>query len=103
MADVIIPTTSEAAQRFRSTLDGNVYRMSIHFNQTAVTWYLDIEGITDPDFSVFGIALVLGADLLYPYNNNDLGELWVIDRDERDEDPTETSLGDRHVLYYVGV
>ena len=111
---MIIPVTNYPEQTFRITLDGTPYRMRVYWSQFDLSaqeiigngiegqWYMDIdddEGIV----SIKAIALAAGADLFEPYAFDQLGGLWIIDRNEKAADPGLNDLGARHDILYVTV
>lgn len=83
-------------------LDGNTYRLTFRWNTTSEKWYMDIVGISN-SVDIRGIAVVCGRDLLRQHGYSDLGQIWVIDGQKMDEDPTFESLGARHTIQYYSV
>ena len=83
-------------------LDGNTYRLTFRWNATTAKWYMDIDGISN-SVSVHGKAVMCGKDLLKPHGYFELGELWLIDSLEQDEDPDFDSFGGRHRLVYYPI
>lgn len=104
MATYEIPLIpSDAAYDQQVTLDGNDYTLSIHWNEYAGGWYMDLLGLTDTEIEIRGIRLVTGINLLRAYPVPVLGEMWVIDGSDADTEPTFESIGDTHSLLYVEV
>lgn len=83
-------------------LDGNTYRLTFRWNTTSEKWYLDITGVSN-GVDIRGVALMAGKDLLHPHGYSELGQLWVIDGLDQDEDPKFESFGERHTLEYTPV
>lgn len=83
-------------------MDGNTYRLTFRWNTNTEKWYVDIEGISN-SVSVTGKAVMCGKDLLKQHGYSELGELWLIDNLEMDEDPDFDSLGGRHTLEYYPI
>lgn len=95
-------------QSIRIELDVAAYNIRVYWNQyddsiRKVTgdedgkWYMDLAG---DDFTINGIALVGGADLLEPYGYRQLGSLFVADTSGNSQDPVFDGLGDRWILRY---
>lgn len=109
---MIIPVTNYPEQTFRITLDSTPVRMRVYWSQLDDSsqeiigndidgqWFADIDDDVGV-ISIKAIALVVGADLLEPYAFDQIGGMWVIDRDEDAEDPGYTDLGDRHDILYI--
>lgn len=101
MSLVILPVDSASPYyRTETRIDGESYRLTLRWNQTSETWYLDIEGLT-VDLHILGIALIVGSDLLRPFAILELGSLYVVDLENRDENPTREGLGDRFRLVHL--
>ena len=81
-------------------LDNETYRLTVRWNITTATWYMDIEGITT-DVSIAGLALLPGKDLLKRYGYSQLGELWVYDNSEASESPNFDEMGGRFTVEYT--
>lgn len=95
-------------QTLRIELDGAAYNLRIYWVQSDSSirqitgqedgrWYMDIAG---DEFTINGISLVGGADILEPYGYVQLGSLFVADTYGKSEDPPFNGLGDRWVLRY---
>ena len=78
----------------------NVYQISIHWNITDSSWYMDLKGLTNTE-DVKGIRLATGPNLLKPYAILDLGALYVLDGEELGEDPDFDEFGSRWTLFYT--
>ncbi|MCP4537155.1 MAG: hypothetical protein GY832_08400, partial [Chloroflexi bacterium] len=72
-------------------LDGNSYRLTVHWNTTTEKWYMDVEGLNNT-VDIKGIALLCGKDLLSPYGYIELGQLWMVDNSNANEDPNYDDL-----------
>lgn len=109
---MIIPVTNYPEQTFRITLDSTPVRMRVYWSQLDDSsqeiigndiegqWFADIDDDVGV-ISIKAIALVVGADLLEPYAFDQIGGLWIVDRNEKAEDPGLNDLGIRHDLLYV--
>jgi hypothetical protein len=84
------------------TLAGNVYKFTYRWIETDTesAWYLDLAGLTNTSFSLNGIKLVGGVDLLEPYGVLDLNELWLVDTSGQNRDPGFENISTEFVLYY---
>lgn len=101
MADVTITLRALPYYRGTKTLDGAVYRLTIKWLPNTEKWYLDIKGLSN-DVDIKGIALLPGKDLLKPFGwGNILGELWVVDGENKDENPDYEGMGVRWNLVYT--
>jgi hypothetical protein len=83
-------------------LDGNNYRITIHWNTYTENWYMNLNGINN-SISINGIALLPGKDLFAPYGYRELGQLWVIDNYEANENPTFQDFGSRWTVEYTPI
>ena len=90
------------AQEFRISLDGQLFRLAVTWNERDAAWYLDL---TDADGTLLlaGRKLVLGQALLARFRDARLppGELLVLDTANSDLDPGPQDLGARVPLFYV--
>ncbi|PIV98556.1 MAG: hypothetical protein COW42_13950 [Deltaproteobacteria bacterium CG17_big_fil_post_rev_8_21_14_2_50_63_7] len=83
------------------TIDGVVYRYTIHWNSRAAAWYLDF-------FDANGEALFVGQKLVVDYpiawrhtGRKLPGQLVVLDVSSSGEPCTQADLGHRCVLAYI--
>lgn len=62
-----IPFTSDPAQSFRVSLNGNKYQIDARYNDRSGQWTFDIT--TDPagEVLVTGVPILIGQDMLAPY------------------------------------
>lgn len=96
-----IRTLANPYYKGTKALDGASYLFRIHWNITTEKWYMDIKGLSN-DVDIKGIALLTGKDLLAPFGyGGQLGELWVIDQSEGNEDPNFDDMGTRWTLEYT--
>ena len=100
MATLNIPWEANPNQTFLIDLDSQTIRLRLYWNATTSTWYFDMEGITF-DTILNGIAMVIGVDLLAPYAVRELGQMWIVDMDEKDTPPDFDQVGDRFQFLYV--
>ena len=98
--DITIPLFVDPRYAFKIDLESNEYLFSLHWNVTAVAWYLNIAGISNTvDYK--GIKLVTGVNLLKPYAIRELGALYMLDNDEEGLAPDYDNIGSRYEMYYV--
>ena len=83
-------------------LDGNSYKLRVHWNTNTEKWYMNIIGISN-DVEINGMALLCGKDLLTPYGYTELGQLWMVDNKNADEDPNYDDIGTRFTCEYTPV
>ena len=103
MADLVIPVTPDPYQQFTIDLDGQTVDITIRFNATLQQWIMNLAGVTFST-TVNGITLVCGLELLSPYAIRELGQLWLVDLEEKNGepgDPEAADFGDRFQLLYV--
>lgn len=101
MATVVIPLEpGNPRYLFQITINDNIYQLTIRWNETDQGWYMDLLGIEN-DEDIKGIKLVTGPNLLKPYAILDLGALYVLDGEEKGEDPTFDEMGSRWSLIHT--
>lgn len=103
MANLVIPVAPDPYTQFTIDLDGQTVDITIRWNATLHQWIMNLVGITF-DTTVNGIALVTGIDLLSPYAIRELGQLWLVDLEEKNGEPSNpeaADFGDRFQLIYV--
>lgn len=98
MTNVIINVLPNSYFRGTKVFDGVTYTLVFRWNTTTEKWYMDIDG---GEVSIKGIALMTGKDLLARYGYRQLGQLWVIDNSDADENPDFEGFGSRFTLEYV--
>jgi len=83
------------------SLDGARYRLSFRYLDYTAKWYLDIKGLNN-DVDKKGIALLPGKDLLATFGYGaELGQLWVVDNTQGNENPNFNDMGTRWTLEYT--
>lgn len=82
------------------TLDEKVYRFTYRWIVSELAWYLDMDGITNPEFAYHGIKLVGGVDLVEPFGVLDFGQLWCVDLSGQNRDPEFDNIATEFVLWY---
>ena len=103
MSTVLIRVQPKPYYEGTKTLDGNTYKIRIHWNTTTEKWYLAITGLTT-DLTIRGIALLPGKDLFAPFGYGlTLGQLWLVDNSGANENPTFYEMGERWTLEYTPI
>lgn len=103
MANLVIPVTPDPYSQFTIDLDGQTIDLTIRWNATLEQWIMNLSGVTF-ETTVNGITLVTGVNLLGPYAIRELGQLWLVDLEEKNSepgDPETADFGDRFQLIYV--
>lgn len=92
--------TSEPCQRFEITLGELDYRIEIKFNDRSLVWTMDLAEEVSGLVLFAGVPLLLGEDLLAPYNYK-IGRLMLLNNSAEFKDATSENLGASLSLYYV--
>jgi len=100
VAKIIIPLKSKAYYNFFIALEDLNWKITMRWNDTTAAWAMDLEGISESSIKVEGIRLVGGVDLLKPYAIKELGQMFIFDTEEKNEDPNFDDIGNRFILYY---
>lgn len=100
MVEMTIPTIANASYSIEVVLDNNNCRLSFHWNETESAWYMNLEQLTE-GYTLNGIKLMPGSDLLSSYATPELGALFVIDSEDKNRNPDFDSFGDIYVLMYI--
>lgn len=94
-----LPVTNDPAQTFITQLGNAKYAFGIKYNDVSGIWTMDI---TDPITNLpilLGIPLVLGTNLLEPYNLN-MGNLGAFDTTTLGTNATAEDMGARIKVYW---
>lgn len=97
---VTIPLTPDPDYKFQVEIEDETVELRVRWNLVEQAWYLDITGVSFT-LELLGLKLVGGVDLLKPYAVVELGGLFIIDSEEKNQDPDFDGLGDRYRLIYV--
>ena len=89
-----IPFTSDPAQSFSVSLDGNKYRFDARYNDRSGQWTLDITTEPMGVLLVAGVPILIGQDMLAPYVLG-IGGLAATDTQTGGIDAGPDDLGDR--------
>ncbi len=94
-----LPVEAVASQRFTVQLAVDKYVFYIRWNDRAECFTLDLSEEVTGTILIEGAALVLGTDILEPYNFH-IGSLLMIDGNGTGKDADLTTLGTRVKLYW---
>lgn len=95
-----LPLSNDAAQAFTCQLGEVKYYFEARINSRNGVWTLDMYDDATRAPIIQGMALVLGQDLLAPYNFG-IGSLVVIDNSAQGKEAGEEDLGARVAVYWV--
>ncbi|NIV93790.1 hypothetical protein GWN42_13575 [candidate division KSB1 bacterium] len=95
-----IPLTPEPDYSEIVEIESQTVELSVRWNLLDEGWYLDIVGQTF-ELELLGLKLVGGVNLLKPFAVLELGGLFLLDTEEKFEDPDFDLIGDRFILIYV--
>lgn len=96
---VELPLSSDPAQTMVTQLGDVKYGLEAKYNDRSGVWTLDISLATTGEVLVQSLPLVLGQDLLEPYNFS-MGSLLVVDTSGRSRDAGPEDLGSRVKVYW---
>lgn len=95
-----LPFTSDSAQTFVTQLGDNKYQVDVKFNDRSGVWTFDLSDDATKSVLLQSIPLVLGQDLLEPYNLG-IGRMMAFDTTNAGKDATADDLGDRIKVYWI--
>lgn len=95
-----IPLSADPAQSLTVQLGDVKYYFEARYNSRNGVWTLDMYDDATRAPIVLGMALVLGQDLLAPYNLG-IGSLGLVDTSAQSKDAGADDMGDRVVLCWV--
>ena len=94
-----LPLTSDPAQTFTAQLGRAKYIFDVKFNSRSGVWTFDLFDATTKTAMLTSIPIVLGVDLLWPYNLG-VGRLIAADTSRRSTDAGPEDLGNRVRLFW---
>lgn len=97
-----LPLTPDPSQRFTVQLGRVKYELYVKFNSRSGVWTFDLAIVNTKAVLLQSVPIVLGADLLLPYNF-DLGRLIAVDTSNRSRDAAAEDLGTRVKLVWFSV
>lgn len=95
-----LPFTSEPAYVFTTQLGDAKFTFDVKFNDRSGVWTADIYDAVSKLLIVSSLALVLGQDLLEPYNFG-MGSLFCVDTSGQGLDAGPDELGARVKVYWA--
>jgi hypothetical protein len=95
-----IPIISSVAQQSVVQLIDTKYRLDFKYNERSEIWTIGISNEASKDILIQGLPLVLGQELLEPYNFN-IGRMFVIDNRNRGEEADFEGFEDTHSLVWI--
>ena len=97
-----LPLTPDPSQRFTVQLGRVKYDFYVKFNSRSGVWTFDLSVASSKAVLLQSIPIVLGADLLAPYNLA-IGRLIATDTSSRGRDATTEDLGTRVKLVWFSI
>lgn len=97
---VELPLSTDPAQSFTCQLGGVKYYMEARYNSRNGVWTLDLYDDATRTAILLGLAIVLGTDLLEPYNLG-IGRLMAVDTNNSGTDAGADDLGSRVTLNWI--
>lgn len=94
-----LPVTSEPAQQFTILLGTQKWDLYVRYNDRGNFWTMDIMDDATQTSLITGMPLLLGCDLLEPYNL-DNGAMIAYDTTGSGADAGPDDLGDRVLIYW---
>ncbi len=94
-----LPLSSDPAQTMVTQLGDVKYQIEVKYNDRSGVWTIDLGLATTGEVIAQSLPLVLGQDLLEPYNF-DMGSLLVVDTSGRHKEAGPDDLGDRVKVYW---
>jgi hypothetical protein len=98
---IVVPLTSDPCQVVTISLAGEDYDLTVKWNEARQCWTVDILRREDQATLAFGLALLVGSELLMGTGLR-IGKLMPVDESAQDKDATsdDGDLGGRVKLYY---
>lgn len=94
-----LPFSNDPAQTFITQLGDKKYGFDVKFNDRSGVWTMDLTDDSTKSPLLQAVPLVLGTELLEPYNLG-LGRMLVLDTTSSGQDATAADLGDRIKVYW---
>jgi len=98
--NLVIPLIPDYSYRFNSILEELNIQFYVRWNIVDAAWYMDLE-IVETGTKVNGIKLIGGIDLLKQYAITELGKMFIVDTEEKFQEPDFDLIGDRYKLIYI--
>ncbi len=94
-----LPFSSDPAQKFTSQLGDAKYTIEAKYNDRSGVWTFDLYDGASQQLMVASVPMVLGQDLLEPYNFG-IGSILCVDANGTGIDAGPDDLGDRVKVYW---
>ncbi len=94
-----LPFSSDPAQKFTSQLGDAKYTIEAKYNDRSGVWTFDLYDGTSQQLMVASVPMVLGQDLLEPYNFG-IGRIICIDTSKQGVEAGPNDLGVRVKVYW---
>lgn len=94
-----LPFSSDPAQTFVTQLGETKYLFDARYNDRSGVWTVDLYNDATKALIVASLPLVLGQDLLEPYNF-DMGSLLCVDTTTQGQEAGPEDLGSRVKVYW---
>ncbi len=98
--NLIIPLDPDFSYFFTYVLEELNIQFKVRWNIIDLAWYMDFD-IVETETVIKGIKLVGGIDLLKQYAITELGKMFMVDTEEKFQDPDFDLIGDRYKLLYI--
>lgn len=101
MSTLTIPVVNDKFHYSQQVeLDDELYTLTFTYNGRMDCWHMSVGEEQDV---IQGVRLAGGIDILKQFHHLSVppGELWCIDLDNLNREPTKTLYGDRVVLRYI--
>lgn len=96
----VLPCTNDPAQVFTTQLGETKLVVDLQWNDRMELFTLSLANDDTGEIYVHGQAVVLGVDILEPYNLG-LGSIVAVDLTKKHEEPNLTNLGNTCNLYWL--
>lgn len=100
MAVEYIEFNPKFADNFETELEGVPWQFFYRWNLADKAWYTDMSSVQTGTV-LKGLKLVGGSNILRPHAVSELGKIFVVDTEGKQENPTYEGLGDRFKVLYV--
>lgn len=95
-----LPFSADAGQIFTTQLADRKFVFDVKFNDRSAVWTLDLLDAVTQAVIISSLPLVLGQDLLEPYNLG-IGSILCVDSTGQGVDAGPDDLGDRVKVYWL--
>jgi hypothetical protein len=94
-----IPILESVAQEMVVQFGNVKYRLGLQYNERSQIWTISIMEEVSKSFLIYGMPLVLGQELLAPYNFG-IGRMMVFNKNKDGKDPDFTGFTENAVLVW---